>query len=158
MALRAVAKVLREADLAVVVHAVLVAPDHVVLAALAVVLLRVQQPARVDLVDHRGHRQHVAAVGVGRRCAVTEHAVLDVDAATAMQRQRLVAAVAGTDVGHHAGLGRVGDGHRAARTVEGDIEVRIDAHGLAGGNDLPTSVVPRLVMMVSPPSTFVLSL
>ena len=74
VALAAVAQVLREADLGVVVLAVAEAPDRVVLAALAVLQRLLEQAAGVDLVRHRRQRQHVAAVGVGGAGVVAGHA------------------------------------------------------------------------------------
>ena len=122
---RAVAKILRKAHFGVAVLAVLVAPDRVVLATGG------QQLAGVDLVHHRLHGQHIAAVGISGAGVVAHHAVLDIDPAAAMQRQLVVAAIARGDIGHHPGLGRIGHRHRLASGVEGDVEVRIDLDGLA---------------------------
>ena len=125
----AVAQVLRISDVRKVVLDALVAPDPVELA--AVRELARQQPPRMDLVDHRRHRQHVAAVGVGRAGVVAHHAVLHVDAAAAVQRQLLVAGVAGVDHRDDLRLGRVRDRDRVAVRVEGDVVIRIDANHLA---------------------------
>ena len=126
---RAVAQVLREADLGEIDLGVSEAPDRVLLAALAGVELLLEQLAGVDLVDHRHECQDIAAVGVGRAGVVADHAILRVHAATTVHRELVVAGVAARDIDHLAGLlGR--DGRGVAGCVKSEIECRIDTnHG-----------------------------
>ena len=125
VALAAVAQVLREADLGVAVLAVLVTPDGVVLAG------AVETFAGMDLVHHGGEIEVVAAVGVDRAGVVAEHAVLGVNAPAAVQAEFFMATVAGRHIGHLARPGRIGDQHRLAGSVHGEVNVRVDQNCLA---------------------------
>ena len=124
MAHRAIAQVLREADLGVAVLAVAIAPNRIVLTAGCAL----EQLASVDFVNHGGEIQVVATVGIGGARVVAHHAELRIDAATTVQGQFLVAAIAGGHICHLAGLGGVRHGDRLAIGTDGEVEVRINLH------------------------------
>ena len=94
VAFGAVAQVLREADFGETYLGVVISPDRVVLAA-GSRLLRLQQLAGVDLVNHRRQVEVITAVGIDGAGVVAHHAKLRVYTSATVQCELLVARIAG---------------------------------------------------------------